>query len=412
MLTKFKALAGCTIRATDGEIGTASTVYFDDENWTVRYLVVDTGTWLPGRQVLISPISVIGVDKVGRRMDVSLTRDRVKNSPPVDTHRPVSRQYEADYLGYYGYPYYWGGAALWGAAAYPAALAVPPAVASLTHPLPAPASASARDSHLRDASVVQGHHIQATDGEIGHVEDFLIDERTWTIRYMVVDTSNWLGGAQVLIPPTAVSSVSWSEAKVFVTMTRDAVKDGPRYDEAAVSDVDEHAADARFARLDELEQLEVADGHTDVRRWKAVAADGRVIGRVEHLIVDRAALTVRYLEVSLAASAADPGAAGDVLIPLQHVDVDDARREVRVRALSAAGVQRLPRFTGFPIPDDYDLRFAACLDAGSSPGPGGPDVRLRRSESPRPDGAISASSTQGRLGSTASRDDHGSTNAH
>ena len=125
MLTNARNLKGFAIRATDGEIGTVDQFYFDDETWAIRYLMVETGGWLGGRRVLISPISVVRADWQAKRLDVSLTKKQVENSPDIDTHKPVSRQHEAAYLGYYGYPNYWGGPYMWGPAFYPAGLANP-----------------------------------------------------------------------------------------------------------------------------------------------------------------------------------------------------------------------------------------------------------------------------------------------
>ena len=125
MFTNATQLKGFVIRATDGELGTVDQLYFDDETWAIRYLTVDTGGWLGGRHVLISPMSVVHTDWPAKRLDVALTKKQVENSPDIDTHQPVSRQHEAAYLGYYGYPYYWGGPYLWGPAFYPAGLAIP-----------------------------------------------------------------------------------------------------------------------------------------------------------------------------------------------------------------------------------------------------------------------------------------------
>ena len=109
MLTNAKHLKGFVIRATDGEIGTVDQFYFDDETWAIRYLIVETGGWLAGRRILISPFSVVDADWRVGRLDVALTKKQVEGSPNIDTHRPVSRQHEAAYLGYFGYPNYWGG---------------------------------------------------------------------------------------------------------------------------------------------------------------------------------------------------------------------------------------------------------------------------------------------------------------
>jgi hypothetical protein len=145
--------------------------YFDDDTWAVRYLIVDTGGWLAGRQVLISPISVVKADWAAERIEVALTKSQVENSPSIETHKPVSRRYEAIYFTYYGYPYYWGGPLLWGPAPYPARLAAArqeAAEAAIWE------QEDPGDVHLRSTNEVAGYHIQATDGEIGHIEDFIV----------------------------------------------------------------------------------------------------------------------------------------------------------------------------------------------------------------------------------------------
>src|ERR1700677_1803625 len=157
MLRNAKDLHGLTIRATDGEIGTVDQFYFDDESWAIRYLTVDTGGWLEGRRVLISPISILGVpDWQAKRLDVALTKKQVENSPDIHTHQPVSRQHEIEYFGYYGYPFYWGGSDLWGAAPNPTGMAIPiPASAEAIADSMANESA---DSHLRSAEEVRNYY--------------------------------------------------------------------------------------------------------------------------------------------------------------------------------------------------------------------------------------------------------------
>ena len=118
MLRNVTRLKGFTIRARDGEIGTLDQFYFDDESWAIRYLVVNTGDWLGGRLVLVSPLALRQAEWESKRLDVALTKKQIEDSPPIDTHKPVSRQHEALYLGYYGYPYYWGGP-ICGLASYP-----------------------------------------------------------------------------------------------------------------------------------------------------------------------------------------------------------------------------------------------------------------------------------------------------
>lgn len=113
MLSTVEELEKYTIGATDGTIGTVDDFYFDDHDWVVRYVVVDTSAWLPGRKVLISPFSIGDSDLRNHVFPASISRDQIKNSPGIDADKPVSRQHEIRYLGYYGYPYYWGGSGLW-----------------------------------------------------------------------------------------------------------------------------------------------------------------------------------------------------------------------------------------------------------------------------------------------------------
>ena len=236
MLRNVKDLRGDAIRATDGVIGRVDDFYFDDEDWGVRYLVVDTGGWLSGRKVLISPIALGQAGWMARQLPVALTRAQVKGSPDIDTRRPVSRQHEADYFEYYGYPYYWGGAGLWGMGAYPGGLTTEDRIAKELKSHRTQSKGRPDDCHLRSSNAVIGHHIEAKDGEIGHVKDLLVDDHTWAIRYLIVDTSNWWGGHHVLVSPRWIKDVSWSEAKISVDLARQAVQYAPEYDSAVQFD--------------------------------------------------------------------------------------------------------------------------------------------------------------------------------
>jgi hypothetical protein len=247
MLHAYKNMKGYVISATDGNIGHVKDVYFDDETWCVRYLVVDTGTWLSSRKVLISPISIGQANWDDKLLPVSITKDQVANSPDIKTQKSVSRQQEILLLEYYGYPYYWGGSGIWGAGVYPnmmltgyVDLVSPP---HEYHPEVAKAIEEAKtkknqddDVHLRSCQAVINYHIQATDGDIGHIQGLLIDEETWVIRYMIVNTSNWWLGHQVLIPPHWIEDVSWQDAKVSVNLTRQEVKEAPPYNPAVQVD--------------------------------------------------------------------------------------------------------------------------------------------------------------------------------
>jgi hypothetical protein len=221
------SLHGLAIQATDGELGAVDHFYFDDETWAIRYLTVETGGWLGGRHVLISPISVINTDWQARRLDVALTKQQVENSPDIDTHRPVSRRQEAQYFGYYGYSNYWGGPFLWGPADHPTDLAI--TTAASRKALADTIRGQSEDSHLRSGQVVKGYHVEATDGEIGHVQGFVMDDEAWAIRYIDVATRNWWPGKKVLVSPAWIQSVSWMDAKVVVGLSREGIQGAPDF---------------------------------------------------------------------------------------------------------------------------------------------------------------------------------------
>jgi quercetin dioxygenase-like cupin family protein/uncharacterized protein YrrD len=239
MLRSMNDLIGFTIAATDGDIGRVDACYFDDESFTVRHLVVDTGGWLGGRKVLISPMALRDIDWYGGRIEAALTRVQVEKSPSIDTDRPVSRQHEAEYHRYYGYPFYWTGPYLWGPYSYPYPFLAPDRGTNFeqerrwTQEL-----GRAGDPHLRSSATVIGYHVAATDGDIGHVKDFLMDESTWAIRYLVVDTSNWWFGKKVLVSPEWVTGVDWNESLVHVDLTRERIKNSPEYDRSGLVERD------------------------------------------------------------------------------------------------------------------------------------------------------------------------------
>jgi hypothetical protein len=245
MLRSVTELEKCTIGATDGPIGSVKDCYFDDEAWVVRYLVVKTGAWLVGREVLISPLSVHESNTDGKELRVSISKDQVRKSPSIDTQKPVSRQHEMEYSSYYGYPYYWGGAGRGGRGMYPVAMWTGVGLESGASDIDCIRAqdrnahgADSRevlrhandDQHLRSCEAVKGYHIHATDGDIGHVDGFLVDERTWAIQYLIVNTSNWWLGHQVLLAPDWFEDVSWVYSKVTTSLTRKEVKSAPAYD--------------------------------------------------------------------------------------------------------------------------------------------------------------------------------------
>ena len=225
MLRSVKEIMNYVISAKDGEIGRCKDFLFDDETWTIRYMVADTGKWLPGRKVLISPISLGNPEWLRRRLSVELSKEQIESSPPLDEHAPVSRASEKKYFNYYYWPYYWTGGDTWGAVAYPPPMPVQqpflPEDTEDTDP---------EETHLRSVKEVTGYHIQAKDGEVGHVVDYIVDDETWTIRYMVVDTRNWLPGRKVLVAPPWIKTIDWGKRAVQVELTTKAVKESPEYD--------------------------------------------------------------------------------------------------------------------------------------------------------------------------------------
>jgi uncharacterized protein YrrD len=226
MLNKAKALRGYALHCLDGEMGKVKEFYFDDKHWTIRYLVADTGDWLTSRQVLISPHALDAVVRDEQYIAVDLTRKQIADSPPLSSDKPVSRQFEEAYYKYFGYALYWGGPYMWGNSRY--------IVRDRDKWEESGQEGRPWDPHLRSTHDVSGHHVQASDGEIGHVDDFVIDDETWAIRYLVIDTRNWWPGKKVLISPQWIERVSWAESKVFVTLLREAIRQSPEYREESL----------------------------------------------------------------------------------------------------------------------------------------------------------------------------------
>ena len=228
MLRSIRRSYGDKLAASDGDIGQVNDFYFDDQNWAVRYLVADTGTWLSGRQVLITPHALGAFDPVTRTVAVRLTRRQIEASPAIELHQPVSRQYEAEYYRYYGWPFYWQGDALWGMSGFPV-LEQParpfPRESTTAHPHPP----ERPDRHLRSTQAVTGYHLQASDGTIGHVCDWILDDQSWAIRQLVIRTGHRLSGREVEIPTRQVSRISYEESTVFVKVTAKAIEESPSH---------------------------------------------------------------------------------------------------------------------------------------------------------------------------------------
>lgn len=229
MKPRLDSLNGFTIGGTDGEIGKVKEFYFDDKSWTIRYIIVETGSWLVGRKVLLSPQAVTKTDWENKVFMVNLTIDQVRNSPNIDTDKPVTRQQEMDLYNYYpwGGDYWGGGMGLVGAGmTYPEGTdKIIQRENDVTND-----DTSNNDPRLRSTEKVTGYSIKATDGEIGNVEDFIINDSNWQIDFMVVDTGNWFPGRKVLIAPKMIKEIDWESSIVIVNATEEKVKNSPEYE--------------------------------------------------------------------------------------------------------------------------------------------------------------------------------------
>jgi len=245
MLLNTRELVGYRLQATDGAIGTIDDLLFDDRAWTIRWVTADTGSWLHSRKVLLPPESFGEPDHVGREIPVDLDRKRIEDSPSLESDQPVSRQVEAGIYDIYGYTPYWDlayGAPTAGVVGNMPVASIGTqasngAQAQQVEPA-APQEALMTDTidhgqgnpHLRSTNELMGYYIEAKDGSIGHVEDILIESHGWETRYLLIDTRNWWPGRKVLISPKWASSVSWSDRKVYLDMTREQVRTSPEYD--------------------------------------------------------------------------------------------------------------------------------------------------------------------------------------
>ena len=230
MLNCVKELKGYKLKCTDGDIGGVVEFYFDDRFWVVRYLVAQTGSWLTKKQVLISPYAMKEVTREDESIFVNLTKKQLEECPSTDADKPVSKQFEEAYYQFFGWPVYWGGPFMWGDYAFIQNGRKKAAAAVKTE--------KAWDPHLRSTKYVTGYRIHAEDGEIGTVEDFIIDDESWAIRYIIVNTGEWLTGKKVLISPRWIERVSFDEKKVYLGLTMENIKQAPEYTPETMPDRD------------------------------------------------------------------------------------------------------------------------------------------------------------------------------
>ena len=221
MLRSMKGLLDYGLQARDGKIGAVDDFLFDDGSWKVRYLVAQTGGWLRGQLVLISPAALKPPEWQSHLFPVDLTRDEIEQSPSILSDAPVARQKELELARHYNWPVYWAIDGLGGFGATPVIAPVEPPPAS---------PKQQGNPHLRSLREVRGYRIQARDGEIGHLDDLIVDDDEWSVRYLIVDTRNWLPGRKVLVAPGWIDEVSWEDARVIVSHSRSEVENSPSYD--------------------------------------------------------------------------------------------------------------------------------------------------------------------------------------
>lgn len=232
MQRKTKSLIGFSIGAIDGEIGEVKEFYFDDHTWTVRYLIVETGSWLNNRKVLISPQALLTPEWENKIFPVNLTKDQIKNSPDIDTERPVSRQHEIEMHNYYPWTSYWGGSAWTGGMGVSGMMteASEPLVDAVKREKNTSNEGSVGDSNLRSTHILMGYAIHATDGKIGDVEDFIVDDTTWKLEFLEVNAGDWFKEKKVLISPKLVEEIDWENSEFVLSVSEENVKNSPEYE--------------------------------------------------------------------------------------------------------------------------------------------------------------------------------------
>lgn len=225
MLWNASNIIGYATHATDGVIGSIEDFLFGDGHWRIRWAVADTGGWLSGRKVLLPPASINNVDPSRREMMVNFSKKQIEEAPSIAMDLPVSRQHEAELYDFYRMNPYWA------AGAGDGMFLAPPLATSIAAELVrAPEETRPKgDPHLRAVSEVKGYYIHARDEDIGHVEDFLIDSEDWSIRYLVVDTVNWLPGKKTLVSPHSFNKISWQERSVTTDLTQEQILGAPEY---------------------------------------------------------------------------------------------------------------------------------------------------------------------------------------
>jgi len=268
MLWNASSLKGFDISGTDGELGKVSDLLFDDQSWTTKWLVVHTGSWLFGRKVLLPLASLGKPDRDSRHVAVRMTQQQIKDSPKVDTDLPVSQHIEAHVYNYYDQNPFWRSGF--------SPMGVPPEGTTIFAPRTAmiddprydnstDALPDDGDSSLRSVTEIIGYHMEATDGPIGHIEDFILDDNGWQIKYITLDTKNWLPGQRVVISPHSIRDIDWINRSIYLTIDRAKIKSSPPYDPNMTEDGPFNDQFQKYFGLtipdkDDLQKLNISEG--------------------------------------------------------------------------------------------------------------------------------------------------------
>lgn len=229
MQKNLNQLIGFKMGATDGEIGEVKEFYFDDTNWNIRYLIVETGNWLYNKKVLIAPQALLAPDWDNKVFPINLTKEQIKNSPDIDTDKPISLSKEMEMYGHYEWQPYMGAGFFAGGSG--ALMNLNPVIDEELIKMNDPDHKDF-DPNLRSTARISGYYIHATDGDIGHVKDFIMDIETWKITYLVIDTHNWFGGKKVQISVRHVTEIQWENFSIIMDISKEYLKDCQAYQES------------------------------------------------------------------------------------------------------------------------------------------------------------------------------------
>ncbi len=230
MLRSATKIIGHRLHAADGEIGRSVDFLLEEQSWALSYLVVEAGRWLEGQRILISTLALSKSEWTSRRLVMEGTRQQVKTAPRLDQGGPVSRQHELELSRHYG----WSAPGPTPLEALPLeAMLFDASAAEGAPPLPEMLAAPMSEGHLKSVKDLLGFSLEASDGTVGHVDDVIVDDDTWTLPYLVVDSRNWLSGRKVLVPTEWVGRIDRQDHRVEVLMSANNVEEEPEYDPSA-----------------------------------------------------------------------------------------------------------------------------------------------------------------------------------